>query len=153
MTAGRHKIPTELKVLKGTLRPNRELQDEVKYDACTETDPPDFLSEVGVKEWKRILPMVRKTGIFTDADYYQLGVYCWCLGEMILIMKAIKETDKTGDDRAKFVKNSMRNYSELFKQWSNLSAKFGFTPADRTKIAMTPKEAKNDLSELFGDVG
>ena len=73
--AGRKKLPTNLKILKGTQRADRVNPNEPMPDPNI-PEAPDFLSKDALIEWGRITAQLFKLGLLTDIDMAALALYC-----------------------------------------------------------------------------
>ncbi len=52
MGQGRKKIPTRIKELRGTTRPDRTLDNEMTVEVVSNIpEPPEWLSVIGAEEW------------------------------------------------------------------------------------------------------
>ena len=55
MARGRKKVPTKIKELQGTIKPERMMENEMQV-ALVQTIPlaPEWLSEIGKTEWLKV---------------------------------------------------------------------------------------------------
>ena len=62
MGKGRKKLPTKIKEMQGTITPSRIIENEMMVDVVTEIpEPPNWLSEIGKKEWEKVSSQLVKT--------------------------------------------------------------------------------------------
>jgi phage terminase small subunit len=92
---------------------------------------PVWLSERAEQHWDELVPQLDYMRVLTQADMTALGLLCDALGEW----------------REKRDTNS-REAAEAMRRAMSLMGRFGLTPADRTKIAATPKEKPEGLDAL-----
>lgn len=153
MTTGRKPIPSNLKIIQGTDRPDRQ-KEEPKPDLEIPNVPP-HLSDEGKVEWGRISQDLYTLGLLSRIDRAALAGYCeaWAdwkfatemvreLGMVILTGQKVTErhglngellsTERTGGN---FIENP---YYSIKKRAAELMHKFltefGMTPSSRTRI-------------------
>ena len=139
---GRPKLPTELKILKGTLEKSRVLKDEMKPDKITNIPyPPDWLGDVAKKEWYAITKELHKLKMLTNLDLSMLAVYCNEIQTYIECQEIIKnksrvQTIKNPDGSLKSQNQSayQRIANDSVMKAIKIASEFGLTPASRTRI-------------------
>jgi P27 family predicted phage terminase small subunit len=153
--AGRKKIPTSLKVLKGTQRVDRVNPDEPMPDPNIPS-PPDFLSRTALVEWGRITQELFKLGLLTDVDRAALIGYCESYAVVAEIGELLNEIEKTKGKVNKYlgkttngniVQNQLigtRNTS--LKIMKDFLTEFGMSPASRARVAGKKKDEGNKKS-------
>jgi P27 family predicted phage terminase small subunit len=109
---------------------------------------PGFVkSTVGAAaEWKRLCPILDRMGVLTEADGDDLGFYCVELATYALCNRQVKRHGLTQTSEKGWSAPSAwatRRDSALLN-CSRLGAKFGLSPADRTKIEVKPQDAKTE---------
>jgi len=139
---GRPKLPTELKLLKGTLEKSRVLKDEMKPDNIVNIPyPPEWLGDVAKKEWYAITKELHKLKMLTNLDLSMLAVYCNEIQtyiecqEMIKIktrVQIIKNPDGTLKSQNQSAYQRIANDSVM--KAIKIASEFGLTPASRTRI-------------------
>lgn len=145
--------PTALKVLEGNPSRRPLNKDEPKYQLTQEcAKPPAWLGTNGKKEWKRILPLLEKNKIYTDADYMALAAYCQSVDTWIIAEKQkraegiVSVTSKGTNIQAPAVgiaNTAMNNMLKFAKE-------FGLTPSSRTGLTAEEfEENNNPLMELM----
>lgn len=139
---GRNAIPKEVKLLKGTVNVTRERQrDEVMPETYVKTPPPpDDLGEIGVELWERVGGQLVALGIF----YASLPDYLHALCRTKEIMEEAAadmardgkyEVDpKTG---RRLPSAAYKIFRETWKDFMDIGAKLGLSPADKTKISQS----------------
>jgi P27 family predicted phage terminase small subunit len=101
-------------------------------------------------EWRRLAPMLRRIGLFTEADREALTALCRAYGEWV---GALEELDKTSAViRAPSgypVPNPWLSAARAEKRMFKLMVEFGMTPSSRTRIDATPLPAgtRRDLDD------
>jgi hypothetical protein len=123
---GRTRIPTKLKVLKGTAQPCRMNPNEpgVEFEPVPD-HPPEDLTPDEVEVWHELRPLVdgMQVGTRIDVPAFRLLV------EAVTLTRTTKG-DKTSEwvSAAKFAQTQM--------------AKWGMSPADRSRVSVLPTREK-----------
>ena len=79
---GRKPTPTALLRLGGS----REIEhrgNEPQYAPPHSDRPPPHMPKAGKREWKRVYPLLKKTGVMTEADRSALEAYCETWAEWV----------------------------------------------------------------------
>ena len=94
---GRKKLPTEIKQLKGTLRADRQLKDEMKPAKIVDLPyPPEYLNDDGKKEWYNIIKEYHKLGMISKLDLSMLALYCNEISIYIEMVNKLRNCIVTG---------------------------------------------------------
>jgi hypothetical protein len=127
---GRPPVPRQVKLLKGTFRPDRVRGRQPQPDVgCVR---PRWLTPAARVEWNRIAPRLIEARIVTTIDADSLGIYCSLLAEF----------------RTRLAKGdvpSVRLSAEI-RAWA---ARFGITPSDRERITVTPAPVPSKLEKFL----
>lgn len=145
--AGRPRKPTKLKVLEGTFRKDRALENEIQPEVKL-PDPPKWLGKKAAEVWEDLAQRFYDLNVLTEIDKYALGMLCQELGrfidaEEVLNNKGIGSTlhqQKNGNITTSpmlWVSNG------ALKNAYQLMTAFGMTPAARTKVAQELKDKSN----------
>ena len=87
---GRKSVPTNLKVIKGTLQKCRENKDEPTPEICC-PEPPDYLDGEALEEWHRKVVELYNNGCMTRLDDSALAAHCVAWARHVKAEKEIKE--------------------------------------------------------------
>lgn len=139
---GRNKLPTELKILKGTLEKSRVLKDEMKPSTIKNLPyPPEWLGDIAKKEWYVITKELHKLGMLTDLDLSILALYCneiqtYIECNEILKNKSRVQLFKNPDGSLKYASQSsfQKIANDCLSKALKIATEFGLTPASRTRI-------------------
>lgn len=139
--------PTNLKMLQGNPG-KRPLNDsEPQYSLSEENaKPPAYLSAYAKKEWKRIVPLLQKNKLLTDADIPMLAAYCQAYSRFIESEKLIRAhgftavTDKGNVIQRPEVGISNKAMEEMLK----FGREFGLTPSSRAQLHVENADAEAD---------
>lgn len=151
---GRKPKPTEMKRLAGNPG-HRPLNDNEPTPPKPDRAPyaPRFLTAEAQKEWRRLAPVLLDLGLYTEADYAALAMYCQAWGRWV---EAERKIDETGGAvlTSKDVGNLYQNphsatANKAFDQVRKMLAEFGLTPATRARLQIAPREEQDELEKLL----
>lgn len=138
--SGRKPIPRELKLLRNTLRPDREPRESPIPTG--KVSPPVWLRGAALREWRRLAPQLVELGILRPSDRATFLALCVAVGEF---EETVRETgektlfDKPGVRKAPDVQRLLR----LARAIRELGSEFGLTPASRGRLAL-PEDTELD---------
>lgn len=147
-------IPTALKIARGTDQPCRLKENEPKFDPIVSPVNLDLLDEDGLREWKRIFPLMSERGLATEVDEHGLLEWCYVISKLRFLHSRINNENMIIEKNQQAGKNFAINpyiklYDLYFEKMLKLSGKFGFTPADRTRINMPKAFSKKEKLSLI----
>lgn len=89
MGRGRKPTAPKLKVLAGTVRPDRQREEGVVFDLVTEfPDPPQHFNTDGMEIWSNLGPQLVAAGVLQIVDLYQLQQLCYAWQRHVAKQKA-----------------------------------------------------------------
>ena len=152
MPAGRTKTPTAIKVLQGTDRKDRILQDEMAVPVLeTIPMPPQHvLSEDGENEWYRVCATLLDLGMLHAVDRGAILGYCVEYQTYLEAAELVKHEGLTIQEERGMsgtitkVNPNLTVRNAAFKNMMSAANQFGFTPAARTRIRAEAKPKEND---------
>lgn len=119
-----------MKVVRGTDQPCRRHGEDLEYDPVEgDFPPPDWLNADAQNYWRRIVPILQKNRLLTEADLEALEIMCLLYGE-------VKKIGKAGMEPKGSTVTQLRLYQ----------AAFGVTPISRIGIKPAGKERENPFS-------
>lgn len=141
--AGRPRKPTALKLLQGNPGKRKLPKSEVKpKSGCA---PPAFLRGKALSQWERLAPRMIELGLVSEIDGDAFAALC--LHTVTLAQIAALQDTLTGAA----VVTCAGALADCTKELRQLWAKFGMTPADRTKVtAVEPSKEKDEFGAIFG---
>lgn len=149
---GPKKEPTALRLLKGNPGRRALPADEPKPPPALKTlKPPVWLPLQGKKEWKRLLPILCKTGVLTEVDVSALAGYCNAWATWIDAIQTLKREGRIQITRngyaapTPYVKIERDAQADMLK-WSR---ELGITPSARTNVTATKEPETDDLDDLI----
>lgn len=157
--AGRKKVPTSLKIMRGTNRRDRENPDEPRPRVLPGMEPPDWLEdEVARDVWAATVPVLERTGVLTEADVDALAGYCTAMSHLRAANKEIREGNQGRTTYVSMGEGGMmiRKHPaigvahEALRLALSFQSEFGLTPSSRTRVhAKATGGADEDEKFLF----
>jgi len=146
--------PTIVKIRQGTDRADRINKNEPAYEPLHNPQCLNELDEEGRKEWDKIYPLLMGNGLATEADERLLVEWCRIISKLkYLNDKITNETMVVKKNQTAGLNFVINPYIKLYELYFNkmilLSAKFGLSPADRTRIGMPSPINKKGLQNEF----
>ena len=147
--AGRPRKPTKLHILHGNPG-KRPLPKGEPQPTLGIPSRPEWLSPEAKREWNRVTRELDRIGLLAKVDRALLASYCDCWGRYVEAVKDLREngTTFTTDKGYQGPRPSVGIAQKALQQMMQLSARFGFTPADRSKMA-APSVEEEDPMEAF----
>ena len=143
--------PTKIKKLQGTLKPSREMKNEMMPPQVEEVETPTALAnDYAEKEWLKQTRILTGLGMLHETDTSILLAYCNEMGKYFECVDVIKEGGLTFNTPNGHIM-PRPEASEGNKALANaikISNMFGFNPTARTKIEMPDKKPNDPFSEL-----
>ena len=127
----------------------REPQPAVKRPRC-----PAYLDADARREWRRLVPILERMRVLTEADDIALANLCQ---QYALLQEAQIKLKKTGlliKTRSGYIQQSplVAIISTTVDQVNKLCREFGLTPSSRTRIQVEPvKPAVNPIQQAIMD--
>jgi P27 family predicted phage terminase small subunit len=154
--AGRRPTPTALKLVKGN--PGKRATNKKEPKPKREIPSwPAHLSDSGKVAWGRLVVLLDRMGVLTEADSFALERLCDCYTDILECRELVERdgrTYTTQSDGGTLIKtnpavNQLRAADAQFKSYL---IEFGLTPAARSKVNAEPPDGdeKDDpLREFF----
>ena len=144
--------PAALKRLAGNPG-KRRIQEEAKVVVPAKVPyPPRFLNAEGRAEWRRVIKILIKAGLYSELDRTCLAVYCTEYDEWQDALRQVKETGGkvlTTDKGYKY-QNPWQSIAEKARASARSTLKeFGLSPASRSKVSPTKADKEKSLAELL----
>ena len=141
---GRHKKPTEKKLVEGTYRPDRHPKNQMtpaKYNGVP--SPPEEMqeNEKACEIWNVTVGELFSLKMLYAVDMPLIAAYCFEMALYFEIKKAMRQVKDY--NKIRFTA-SVGN--QALDRATKLAMQFGLTPAARTKIE-APKEKETDEFE------
>lgn len=154
---GRKPKPTILKVLEGNPGKQKLPQGEPVIVQAEMVEPPSFLDEYALEEWKRLAPGLYKIGILTPLDRSVFAAYCDAVSEWRRARELMAEksgidgliSEKASGNQAKSVLLNIA--TDAAKSMLKFGAELGLTPSARARLAIVP--GRGEKSKFDGLIG
>jgi P27 family predicted phage terminase small subunit len=148
---GRKQIPTHLKLVKGTLRPNRINKQEAQIaHELGMPKAPSFLNAEGLAEWQVQCETLYRVGLLTKIDGVALAAYCqaygrWQRAEEVLAVVAENNASTKGlvikTKHGNHIQNPLVGIANrALADCMKYAVELGLTPSSRTRINAEPKQ-------------
>ena len=138
--AGRKKRPTSLVVLEGN-RGRRPLNLGEPIPQSTEqgAKPPKWLDRQARREWRRIVPIMKSCGVFTDADVALMATYCQAYSYMQQAADAMKNEGgliyRPNPEKIYYQQSAHYSiFKAAAKQMKEIAPHLGLTPSSRASL-------------------
>ena len=152
-----------MKLISGTIRRDRFNPAEPRFSREL-PEPPDHLYDEAVAEWKRVAPVLYKSGVLTTVDRTVLAAYCQCYARWIhaeeaLAVMASRDRLKTGGlvlqtANGNFVQNPLVGIaSRAIGDMVKYAIDLGMTPSSRSRVQALPERNLEDeeISKKYFD--
>ena len=149
--AGRKRIPTKLKIIKGTDQPCRMNPNEAEPDLAIPS-PPEHLSQTASVEWGRVSQELYYLGLLSRIDRAALAAYCqsysrWVEAELQLTQKGLLVKTKNKNIIQSPLVGIANKSMEMMHKFLT---EFGMTPAARARVQANKPEYIQDKKKGFG---
>lgn len=107
---------------------------------------PSWLPAAARAHWKRLVPILLDMGVLTVADGETLACYCEAFTTWVASIKVLHRKKSTADEK----KIARQERNEAYKVIAQVGARFGLSPADRSRIHVAaPKKEEDPLEKLL----
>ena len=154
------KIPTKLKLIRGTLKKSRTLPSEMQGTYLVDIPPaPETLREKGKSIWEKTGQSLVRQGILLNEDLLLFESYC-NLADYLEELKMKLRDEKliyklqNREKQPYYLKNkTLELYLGCLKAFISVASEFGLSPSARASIpaAGKPDKKKNFDLEMFGN--
>lgn len=133
--------PTALKIVEGNpgKRPlnTREPKPRAVAPRC-----PSHLDAVAQKEWKRLVPVLLRMGVLTEADQIALANLCQTYSTMIAAQEQLSKSGILYKTQSGYIQQSplLSIVNTCVDTINKLSREFGLTPSSRSRLQMAADE-------------
>lgn len=153
------KLPTKQKEMQGTLEKSRVKENEIEYSEAQDIYTPatfqtadEQFNQDATNHWMLFTDELKKVGILYATDLHELELLCYWIAVCKKCMRemgnpVIQHENNKGKTNS-IVSSYVKALSMATDQVNKLSAKFGFSPVDKTKIETGKKKETNPFDEL-----
>ncbi len=128
--------PTALKILEGNpgKRPlNRHEPNPGGVPQC-----PKHLDAQARREWRRLLPILLKMRVLTEADYIALANLCQTYSTMVKAQEQLQKAGLLYKSQSGYIQQSplLSIVNSCVETITKLCREFGLTPSSRSRLTM-----------------
>jgi P27 family predicted phage terminase small subunit len=143
--------PTALKRAEGN-RGKRALNSREPQPRGSVPRCPEHLDERAKKEWKRLVPVLRRMRVLTEADWMSLANLCQTWSTLVKAQEKLTEMGILYKSPSGYVMQSplLAIVNQCVDTITKLSREFGLTPAARTRVlAQTEDDGYDPLEDAL----
>lgn len=145
----RNKVPTQLKVLKGTDRPDR-LLNEPKPNPVAPAKAPFPLDAGGRRTWRLLAPALERLGVLTEVDGHLFGAFCAAMSRYVGAQRRLRALLKQEPPAAAgAVRVAEISVEKSETSVRLLGGEFGLSPASRSRIDLPAAKDDDELEALL----
>lgn len=141
MIVGRKPTPSELRDLRGTLRPDRDNARRPRLPRSTPR-PPKIVAgnPVALEEWERIVGVLAPVGVITAADRGAIALAAESWARYVAAVEEYQAAGQTYTSEGGLVKKhpAVGNAHEALRDYQSASAELGLSPSSRQRIVAAP---------------
>jgi|TARA_R100000084_G_C4598812_1_gene122177 P27 family predicted phage terminase small subunit len=134
--------PTKLKEIQGTLKPSRQLENEMTATVVSKLpEAPEILDKMGRKIWKVVTKELFNKGMLHSVDLPLLSAYCNEMSIYIEMENFMREHgriqfyyNEAGQVRHSQSVPQQKIANDALSKAHKIAVQFGFTPSARTSI-------------------
>ncbi|KDR95912.1 phage terminase, small subunit, putative, P27 family [Peptoclostridium litorale DSM 5388] len=143
--------PTNLNVLQGNPGKRQLNTSEPTFKKAIGLKPPTFLDRLAKKEWKRVVPLLEKNGLLTEADTAALAAYCQNFSRWVDAEKLVSEKGYTyTTDKGNVIQRPEVGIANTaMKLMKSFAQEFGLTPSSRTNLSVKEADESEDPFVTF----
>ena len=147
---GARPLPTNLKVVRGTLRKGRTNTHEPALDVEIPRCPA-HLSDEAKREWKRVSRDLAPCGLLTRIDRAALALYCEAWGRWVEAEQALRTYGVMIKAPSGFPMQSpyLAIANKAMEQMRAMLGEFGMSPSSRTRVHATPVSDEDEEFARF----
>lgn len=124
-------------------------------------EPPEYLDEIGVREWDIIVPGLQAANVLSRIDLSLVAMYCNEIATYVDCQRKMREQNsrvmviKDDNGKIKYAQQVpfQKIANEALEKALKLAAEFGLTPSARTRIGTIKESEEHDpVAELLKSI-
>ena len=133
--------PTSLVLLEGN-RGKRPLNANEPKPRAAKPKCPAYLDAIAVKEWKRLVPILSRMKVLTEADGIALANLCQAVSTMVKAQEQLTKNGVLYKTKSGYIQQSplLGIVNSQVDIINRLCREFGLTPSSRTRIRAGQEE-------------
>lgn len=150
--SGRKRSPEKLKEIKGTARSDRKGEDMGIVPISILPEPPDYLTNDGVKIYHEVGEKLNQLGILNDFNIEVFGVLICELSSYIKLQRDIKSEGHVLKGITININPKVKVANTCFANIRSMASEFGMTPNGLLRMGHMIKQVKSkDPYQAFKD--
>jgi len=143
--------PTAIKILEGN-RGRRPLNKREPQPGDFTSRPAKHLDETARREWSRLVPILRRMKVLTEADYIALGNLCQAYSTMIQAQIELNKIGLLYKTNSGYIQQSplLSIVQASMDTCTKLLREFGLTPSSRSRV-ITEKQSDVEESSVLNN--
>lgn len=147
---GRKPLPTKLKVLRGTDRPDRHNEAEPTPEIPDSLKPPAWMKRKVAREaFEQMAARLYRLGLFTELDQFQLELLCQTYAKWREATRRSNVEPLTSHKGGQYMNPSLSAELALGKRLQAIMTEFGLSPSARTRLTVGEKEPNDPLEDFL----
>ena len=113
---------------------------------------PDYLDEEAKREWRRLVPILERMRVLTEADGLALANLCLLFSTMVKAQRLLEKSGLLFKTKSGYIQQSplVAIVANSVAQVNQPCREFGLTPASRTRLSVeNEKHSDDELWELL----
>jgi P27 family predicted phage terminase small subunit len=149
-TRGPAPKPTSLVLLEGNIG-KRSLNRREPKPRSSRPKCPSHLDEAAVKEWKRLVPILSRMRVLTEADGMALSNLCQAFSTMVKAQEQLHKSGVLYKTKSGYIQQSplLGIVNSQVDIVNRLCREFGLTPSSRTRIQSGEGEPASHLDSYL----
>ena len=157
MGKGRNKIPTKIKEMQKTVEKSRTIENEMVVDQVSELPiVPDWLSEIGKSEFKKVTTQLFNLGMLYSVDLKlveaysnEISLYLECEMKLRTINRIDEFESSEGIVLRRQASPLLKIKNDALNNSLKLATQFGLTPVARASIAAPVTSNNTQINNYF----
>lgn len=146
----RYKDATELKVTRGTLRPDRERATPKVVNTTKVMPLPEYASEHAKREHIKVVKWLRENGMLEAVNQCFVVAYCLEMGDYFTCLENIAKDGRTVTNLygSELHNPLVTQSANCLKNALTLAKEFGLTPVSKNRINVNKDDGDDELEAL-----
>lgn len=111
--------------------------------------PPNWLSTLAKREWKRVAPGLYRLGLLAELDRQALAQYCQAVARIEEAEKALKDGQTYENNGRQYLKPEYRILQDAVKEVRAHCTLFGLAPGPRMRMQLPEPDTPDELEQLL----
>lgn len=149
-TRGRKPLPTKLKILRGTDRPDRMNANEPAPDLPGSLKPPTWMKRKVAREaFAEMAAKLYRLGLYTELDQFALEQLCQTYAKWREATSRSNVDPLVSPKGGAYMNPSLSAELALGKRLQALMTDFGLSPSSRSRLSVGEKDTADPLEQFI----